>query len=184
MRKLAAVLCVVLMLAMAAPAFANPSISAPVITVIAAETAEAMEEGWWVEVDPADPSLYASQAVKDAVNAVNDPESTTTVKDVADALGVSAPGIDLGAYDFVTGFADAVLTNGSEVKFINSAVKITMTIDALKGETDLSNYLIMLINSETGEVEFIELDPSTFNSETGEITVDFPYLGTFSLIQK
>ena len=59
-------------------------------------------------------------------------------------------------------------------------------IDVLKNVApeDLVDYLIILINPATGEVCFINLDPESFNPETGEITVEFPFLGTFALIQK
>lgn len=189
MRKLIAVLCVVAMLfVMAVPALANPSISDLTQSVVAVETDAELPEGAEIIAVEADPSRYEKADVAEVVTIVNDPEAETVlmVKDVVEKLNGELA--DAEAYDFVTTFTDLVLSKDGKYSFDDDgkvvSAKVTLKIDALVGETDLSNYLIMLINSETGELHFIELDPESFNSETGEITVDFPCLGTFSLIQK
>ena len=93
-------------------------------------------------------------------------------------------------YRFATSFADLVLTDGTEVLYDNNgkAVKATakVKIPALSGvaKEDLANYLILMIDSTTGDVHFIELNPDDFDEESGEVKVDFPCLGSFALIQK
>lgn len=212
MRKLVALLCVAaLALIMAVPALANPSIGEIAMESEAFETDGTVEEGWFIEVKEADTEAYETEEVKDVVAAVNDPEQTATVEEVVENLKGYLPEnvelsddgvitikaedgeektIDLKEYDFVTKFADIVLTDGTEVLFSEEGniqnVRAGLVIDALKGEdpANLANYLILLINPDNGEVHFIELDPETFDPETGKIVVDFPCLGTFALIQK
>ena len=184
MRKLAAVLCVVLMLAMGVTAFANPSIGAITVSLVDVQTNDALPEGMWIAVMPANPFNYANDAVKTVVSTVNDPEKSMTVKEAAQVLGAADP----GDYDFVTNFQELVLTDGTNVYFDNAGANVSgkavMTVDALKGASDISAYKMMILNPTTGEMHILDLDPSSFNAETGEITVDFPCLGAFSLIQK
>ena len=192
MRKLVAMLCATaLMLAMAVPALANPSIDILIEELVIVETEVIMEEEWVIVVEDADPSSYANADVRDVVSQVNDPKNSITVADVVEKLSAYLPAgteIDLKPYDFVTRFADIVLEkeNAKEYYFDGNPVpvKVTLRIDALKGETDLSNYLILLIDPETGAAYFIELDPAEFNAETGEITIEIPCLGAIALIQK
>ena len=212
MRKLIALLCVAaLTLIMAVPALANPSIGAIVMESKSYETDSTVEENWTIEVKEADTQVYVTKEVKDVVVAVNDPEQAVTVEAVVQNLKAFLPesvelsddsvitikkedgeekSVALKEYDFVTQFADIVLTDGSEVLFSEEGsiqnVRTGLIIDALKDETpeNLENYLIMLINPDNGEVHFIELDPEMFDPETGRIVIDFPCLGTFALIQK
>jgi len=212
MRKMAAILfAIALMLTMAVPALANESISDLEIAVTNVELEQSLSDDTLrVEVQEANTDNYTNNDVKTVVAAVNSTTLSTTVEGVAQKMKdylpadttLSSDGIltvlaqdggedtvlDLKEFDFVTNFKDLVLTDGSKVAFDDNgrvvSAKMTMIIDALKGETDLSNYRIMLINPDTGASYFIELDPASFNSETGEITVDFPCLGAFSLIQK
>ena len=67
------------------------------------------------------------------------------------------------------------------------AVRAKITLGALAGMQDtsaLSDYLIMLIDPDTGKIYYLELDEESFDPETGAITIDFPCLGAFSLIKK
>lgn len=195
MRKLVAVLCaVVLMLTMAVPAFANGSITEIATQEVEVTADTVLPIGAAIVVEAADPTLYADEGTKTVVSAVNDPDGALTVEEAVKTLdptagttAVTESGntVDLSEYDFATGFSDLALKEGSDVSFTDvGTVKATLAIDALVGETDLSNYLIMLIDPATGEVVFIELDPENFDSETGVITAEFPFLGTFALIQK
>lgn len=203
MRKLVAVICVVALFAiMAVPAMANPSIGSLAATAVSLEALSPITSGWQIVVEEANPDLYEDEDVKEVVTKANDPEAVLTVKELVEALASKQPEgtvnddgtitvgektIDPAEYDFVTGFVDIVLTDGTTVLFSNDgeviAVKATLAIDALKGETDLEDYMILLVNPENGEVCFIELDSDSFDAETGEITVDFPCLGAFALIQ-
>ena len=213
MKKLAAVLCAIaLMLTMAVPAMANKSISDLSENVIEVKTETEVPAGTTVQILPADVDRYDDVAVKAAIASVNNEEAVSTVEEVVTALAEKLPEgttvseegvvtieaeeggedtvIDLKEYDFITTFADLALADGSEVSFDDNGVvveaTVTLAIDVLKdvAPEDLNDYLIVLINPTTGEVCFIKLDPETFNPATGEITVDFPFLGTFALIQK
>ncbi len=213
MMKLAAVLCAIaLMLTMAVPALANKSISDLSEDVIDVKTETEIPEGVSIQVLPVDVDRYDNAIVKEAVTNVNSEETVSTVEEVVNALAEKLPKgttiseegvvtiqaeeggedtvIDLKEFDFITAFADLALVDGSEVTFDDNGAVVEATVklavDALKevAPEDLNDYLIMLINPTTGEVCFIKLDPETFNSETGEITVEFPFLGTFALIQK
>ena len=209
MKKLAAVLCAIaLMLTMAVPAMANVSISDLSANVVEVITKTEIPSGASVQVLPADVNRYDNAAVKEAVAKVNGEETVFTVEEVVTLLAdklpegttISGEGvvtvaaeeggkntfIDLKEYDFITAFADLVMVNGSEVTFGAIEVTVKLAIDVLKNVApeDLVDYLIILINPATGEVCFINLDPESFNPETGEITVEFPFLGTFALIQK
>jgi len=213
MKKLAAVLCAIaLMLTMVVPALANQSISDLSENVIEVKTETEIPEAASVQVLPTDVDRYDNAVVKEAIANVNSEETISTVEEVVSALAEKLPEgttiseegvvtieaeegsedtvIDLKEYDFITAFADLALVDGSEVTFDDNGVVVEATvklaIDVLKdvAPEDLNDYLIMLINPTTGEVYFIKLDPESFNQETGEITVDFPFLGTFALIQK
>jgi hypothetical protein len=192
MKKLAAVLCAIaLMLTMVAPAMANQSISDLSEDVIEVTPETEIPEGASVEVLPADVNRYENEAVKEAVAGVNGEETVSTVEEVVTALNAELPeGVEAMDYDFITAFADVVLVEGSEVTFDDNGnvvqASVKLAVDVLKdvAPEDLDDYMIMLINPATGEVRFIKLDPESFNQETGEITVDFPFLGTFALIQK
>ena len=63
------------------------------------------------------------------------------------------------------------------------SVKVTLTLEALK-EADVENLLIMQIDPKTGEVFFIEIAAEDFDPVTGEITVAFPCLGPFTVLEK
>ena len=209
MKKLVAIVCViVMMLTVAVSSLANPSITELAAEITEVETNVELEEEEEIAIVPADPETYENAVVKEAVKKTNSKEESITVKDVAVMLSavnddVTSEGIltlesedgttktvDLEEYDFVANFADLGISNGTEVSFDDNGevVSVTATIafDALQGAdpADLENYLIMLINPTTGEMKFIELDADSFDPETGSLTVSFPFLGTFTLIQK
>ncbi len=198
MKKIALLLAVIMMFAVTA--LANPSITDLTEALVEAEAVVLQEdgtevplaEGKSIEVLEADPERYDLDAVKEAVAAVNGDDTSATVADVAALLADYQPEgelpIDLSEYDFVTSFADLALVDGAEVSFDDNGavVKVTATlkIDALAGETDLSSYKVLLINPTSGEMAFLDMDQESFVPETGEVTVEFPFLGTFALIQK
>lgn len=199
MKKLTALLCTAAMtLGMATSAFANPSIStvATENVTVSAETAAIIPEGKTLEVREADPAGYANSAVAEAVTKLNDAAQTVTVADIltllnvdttAEIKSVSGTVIDPTVYEPLTKFADLVITDGVSVEYdINgevAAVKLTITLEAVK-DAVAENLLIMQMDPTTGEVYFIEIDEEDFNPETGEITVTFPCLGPFTVLEK
>ena len=90
-------------------------------------------------------------------------------------------------YDFITRFADVVLTDGTNVMYDDNgnvvSAKVTFKSEAVKG-AKAENLLIMQIDPKTGKVYFIEILPEDFDPETGEITVTFPCLGPFTILEK
>ena len=43
--------------------------------------------------------------------------------------------------------------------------------------------MLMQMDPTTGEVYFIEIDAENFNAQTGEITVTFPCMGPFTVLE-
>lgn len=95
--------------------------------------------------------------------------------------------IDLSKADFSSAFSQVCLDydgsvfysfNGNEV-----AVTLTLVYEQLKGR-QANEFSFLLIDPETGYFTFVELDPANFNAETGEITIEFPFMGIFALIEK
>ena len=122
-----------------------------------------------------------------------DNNAATTVKDVVEALAeLPANGDlelpdDLDNYDFVSDFNDLSVSDNAGVVYDDAgqAIEITVTLqdDALTdldGDSDLNNYLVMLINPATGEICFLPLE----KDENGNVVVKFPFLGVFAIIQK
>lgn len=132
MRKLTAVLCVVaLMLIMAVPAFANPSVSGT-ITVVT--------EG--VTVAPVVTSDIADDDAKSVVEAVNGEGVMTPTEAVTAVLGARAAELkEVEGYSFTSQF------NKVEAK------KFPVDIE-IEGADE--NTKLMLINPETGELVIIE----------------------------
>ena len=193
MQKLVAVLCVLaMMLTMVVPALANPSIGDLSESAVEITTVEELPEGAAVKVQVVAVENYDNETVKEAVNLVNEEESTATVEEVVNKLAGELPEGkgNLAEYDFVTTFTEVALVKDGETSFDNEgevvAPTVTLAVDALKGVNpeDLANYLFMLINPATAELSFIELDPEAFDAEKGEITVELPFLGALALIQK
>ena len=206
MKKLIALICAVaMMLTLAIPAMANPSIEEIETEVeeVTLETELSEEsEGFEVVVQAATPEDFADEDAAEAVTKVNDANESVTVEEIAVALKDKNDGevvlktdkgnpVDPSEYSFVTKFSQVALSDGNEVKFDDGgnvvAMRAKVTLGALAGMQDtsaLSDYLIMLIDPETGKIYYIELDEASFDPETGAITVDFPCLGAFALIKK
>ena len=206
MKKLIALICAVaMMLTLAIPAMANPSIEEIETEVeeVELETELSEEsEGFEVVVASVNPEAYGDETVAEVVTRVNDADDTITVEEIAVALKDKNDGevvlttdkgnpVDPSEYSFVTKFSEIAITDGSEVKFNDAgnvvAVRAKVTLGALAGMQDtsaLSDYLIMLIDPDTGKIYYLELDEESFDPETGAITIDFPCLGAFSLIKK
>lgn len=199
MRKLAALLVAgVMTLGMTMTAFANPSIStvATEQVEVSAESAALIPAGKKVVVKEAAPDNYESKEAAEVVTKVNDDATKITMKEMLTILKVDTAAeiktdkgtvIDPTAYEPITKFADLAITDGTSVEYdVNGevvSVKVTLTLEALK-EADVENLLIMQIDPKTGEVFFIEIDAEDFDPVTGEITVAFPCLGPFTVLEK
>lgn len=197
MRKFTSVLCAaVLTLGMAVTAFANPSVSTIAVEKVAvsAET-EAKLGGKTLTVKEAAPENYENKEVAEAVKKLNDKNSKITMSEMLSILKVdvsaakteSGKEIDLTKYEPITKFADLVATDGTSVEYdVNGeviSVEATITLDAVKG-AKAENLVIMQMNPKTGEVYFIELEEENFDAETGEVTVTFPCMGPFTVMEK
>ena len=243
MKKLMALMIAfVLLLTLAVPAFANPSISdktvdgegtidgnqpaptdgvqpAPTDGVQPAPTDNVQpvptddqkkdskdnqtndDQGLVVKVSTVDTSAY-SEKVKSIVDSVNDPEQSVDVAEAVAALAgdsITVIGVDGNAaqqavdftnYHLVTGFWEVFLTDGTTRMHKLNGNKVPATVkvtfDTLKGESkdNLGNYQIMLVDIETGEICLLDLNADSFDPETGSLTVRFPFLGAFALVQK
>ena len=208
MKKAVAVILAALLL-LGGGALAKPSVGNLTQSLRTLEAQTPLSEGLYVDVRQADTSAYENPAVRQAVGVVNDPAVAATVRDTVRQLADYLPegtrldandivvlrrddgtetAFDLTVYDFVTPFVDLVVTDGVEAAFGDGdnvvSAKTTLAIEALAGETALEDYLILLIEPHTGRLWFIDLDPTAYDAETGEVTVVFPSLGAFSLIQK
>ncbi|MDO5541568.1 MAG: hypothetical protein Q4F83_16135 [Eubacteriales bacterium] len=202
MKKFAAILCATVMsLGMVSSVFANPSIKDVTIeeqeVVVAEETAQIIPEGKKLVVVEADPEKYESREAAEVVTKLNDPKTMITMEEMLDILKVdtteeikteSGNVIQPLEYEPVSEFADLVLTDGTTVEYdIDGevkAVKVTLKAEALKDVKDIKNCVLMQIDSKTGEVYFIEIDEESYDPETGEITVTFPCLGPFCVLEK
>ncbi|MDO4322032.1 MAG: hypothetical protein Q4C61_05850 [Lachnospiraceae bacterium] len=199
MKKLTALLVAgVMTIGMTMTAFANPSIStiATEQVEVSAETAAVIPEGKKIVVTEVDPEKYESKEAAEVVTKVNDEATKITMKEILETLKVDTTAeiktesgnvVDPTVYEPITKFADLVITDGTSVEYdVDGEVvsaKVTLTIEALK-DADVENLLIMQINPKTGEVYFIEIDEEDFDPETGEITVTFPCLGPFTILEK
>ena len=203
MKKLTALVCAAALALSAVPVLANPSIGdlsgsagKDDITVIS-ELSD--PENMWVEVKKSDINTYGLEEVKEVIADLNDPQKKITVQDIVDKLKdfqpvdeeTNEPVLpDVAGYDFVTGSADIVLTNGTDIWFNDNGNDVEceaeLKIDAMKGadKATIANYRMMLINVEDGEITLIEMDPETLKPDEGKIKVHYPTLGVFTLIQK
>ena len=155
MRKLIAVLCVVaMMLMMAAPAFANPSVAVAVIPTTEGVVVSSLDDD-----DPAED--IADAAAKSVVEAVNG-EGVMTPTDAVLAV------LDKDAKE--------ELAEVKDYSFSSQFNKITapeFPVDVEFEGTD-ENTKIMLINPETGELVII------LPNKDGSFT--FPFEGVFALM--
>ncbi len=95
--------------------------------------------------------------------------------------------IVLDEYDFVSDFNDVSVSDDAGVVYdetgLISEITITLRDDALTdlgSESDLSNYMVMLINPVTGELRFLPLE----KDGNGNVIVKLPFAGVFAIIQK
>lgn len=202
MKKFAAILCAAAMtLGMVSTAFANPSISDVTIetqdATVAEETAAIIPEGMKLVVTEADPEKYENEKAAEVVTKVNDPEQMITLEEILDTLEIDLTKeikttddtvIDPLEYELISKFADLVLTDSVEVVYDFDgevkAVKATIEVEALKDVKDIKNNLLMQLDPKSGEAHFIEIKEEDYKAETGEITVTFPCLGPFAVLEK
>ena len=202
MKKLTAIICAAaLSLSTVSVAFANPSIGEvtvePQKVIVSTETAQIIPEGKTLIVTEAKPENYESKEAAEVVKKLNDPKEVTTTKEILEILKVdttqeikteSGTVINPEEYEPITKFADLVISDGVTVEYdINGevkAVKATIEVEALKDVEDIKNILLMQIDPKTGDVYFIEIDEKNYVPETGEITVEFPCLGPFTVMEK
>jgi len=202
MRKFAGILCAAVMsLGMVSSVLANPSINDVTIekqeAAVSEETAAIIPEGKTLVIAEAAPENYESKEAAEAVTKLNDPKTVVTTKEMLDILKVdltkeikteSGNVIDPLQYEPVSKYADLVLTDGTSVEYdINGEVKAvtaTVKVEALKDVKDIKNCVLMQIDPKTGEVYFIEISEEDYDPETGEITVTFPCLGPFCVLEK
>lgn len=202
MRKFASLVCATVMtLSMACTAFANPSISSTGIeeqtATVDAATAAKIPAGMSLVVNEAKPENYSNKDVAEAVTKLNDASSTISVKEILEILKVdltkemkttSGAVIDPTEYEPITKFSDLALSDGAELKYDVDGnvleVKATIKVEALKDIKDIKNVVLMQIDPTSGEVYLIEIDEDDYDAETGEITVTFPCLGPFTVLEK
>ena len=154
MRKLIAVLCVVaMMLMMAVPAFANPSVAVAVIPTTEGVVVSSLDDD-----DPAED--IADAAAKSVVEAVNGEGVMTPTDAVLAVLGKNADELkEVEGYSFSSQF--------------NKITAPEFPVDVEFEGTD-ENTKIMLINPETGEMVIIT------PNEDGTFTI--PFEGVFALM--
>lgn len=180
MKKFLAVLLTAALL-LGCVALANPSISDLSTSVVSIEPLTELPEGVTIVVREAQPDSYADAGVAKIVNDMADENTVVTPADVSE---------ELADYDFITNFSDVVAVKDGVASFeLDGApvsAKVTFDVDALKGVSadDLGSYSFLLINPATGEFQLLSADAESFDSDKGEVTVEFPFLGTFALVQK
>lgn len=198
MRKLTALLCTAAMtFGMAASAFANPSVStvAPESVTVSAASAALIPAGMSLMVQEANPANYTNAQVADVVTKLNDGQQTITMGEMLEILQVdltqdvtteSGTVIDPTAYNPITQFVDLVISDGAAVAYDVDgnvlSVEATITLEAAIG-ANVEDLLLMQLDPATGDVYFIEIDAENFNAQTGEITVTFPCLGPFTVLE-
>lgn len=83
-----------------------------------------------------------------------------------------------------------MLTDGAEYYFTGEddkmIIRVKLKIDALIGENpeNLGNYLVMMIDPNTGVVTTSPLLADTFDSAEGTVDVEFSSTAMFALIQR
>lgn len=202
MKRLTALFCAAAMtLTMGVTAMALPSVSstgAEKVTV-SAEAAALIPEGKELAVKTADPKNYEVETVAKAVEALNNIKEGETVStaavmrvlgftDLTKITTADNKTVDLTGFEPITKFADLMLTDGTSVEFDANgetvSIEATISAEVLKDVQDLANILLMQMDPKTGEVYFIEVTEENFNGETGELTVKFPCLGPFTILEK
>jgi len=213
MKKLIAFMCAIaLVCTMTASVLANVSISdlVPTVGEVTVEQEVELPEKAKIIVEPvASKGENWSGNVTEKVVAVNSTEESTTVAELVVALaelpandkltvkegvleikdeeGNVVSELNVAEADFASVFSEVYLSDGATVTYDDDgkaiSVELSLTYEQLRGRS-AEEFQILLINPETGEMTLIDLDPSSFNAETGEITIKFPFLGVFALIEK
>ena len=157
--------------------------------MVSIEPLTELPDGLTIIVRPAEPDTYESDKVAKIVKAMADKNNAITPESLKEDL-VLPEDVNLADYDFITDFFDVVLVKDGAASFdLDGApvsAKITFDVDALKGVAadDLGSYSFLLINTATAEAQLLTIEGDSFVSEKGEVTVVFPFLGTFALVQK
>ncbi len=194
MKKFVAFVCAAMMAFGTVASAAGPSITTVVESTATVTGGTGKVEGT-VSVSKADPVAYKSETAKAAVALLNDADKTPTMEELATALAldttevktVQGTDIDLKEFKAVALFME--LGIDSEEKFTmteKGTVVAEITADVLKDvdPEKLSNYVILFVDPETGDVTVIELDKEKFDAATGKVEVEFPALGTFTILEK
>lgn len=201
MKKLIALIgAIALICSMAFPALANGSIDDLKPEILDAEILlEDIDETLKSKItlvaeSTATPDASWISEAKKLLEDFNDPDITVSVADMVEDLqklpvnaGNPQDLTALADADFASPFAKVSLDiDGKTAYSLNGKdvpVQQTLVYEQLK-DRNPADFQILLINPETGKMVFIELDASTFNPATGEITVDFPFLGFYALVEK
>ena len=198
MKKFATMLCTAVMTAsLSVAAIAAPSIGEliPEAPAVTAGQEEYIPEGAKLVVTNVETQNYMNEKVTKAVDEFNADDSTLTIQNVMETLGVDREGenktadgnvVDLKEYKaLMPAFADLVLKKEDiisyELKDEDAKIEASFKLELAK-ELNKDDLLIMQVDPETEEVYFIEL--KDFDPATGEITAEFPCLGPIVVLTK
>ena len=180
-----------MVVSMAVPAYALPSIStiAPQNpTVVSGGNYSSDEQ---LTIVKADTTKYADTKVQDVVKKTEDKSQNVTVTEITKELvgeesknvtTTKGKKINTDAYERATDFVDLVVKKEDQISYESKGeVTATVNIEAAKG-MKREDVLLMQIDPETGKPYFIEVDK--LDPETGDVTATFPTLGPVMLIEK
>ena len=138
--------------------------------------------------------IYSNSDIANLVKSFNDENSTMTIHEIIEELGISEDEVmatdgvivDISEYDVLTPFFDVFIDSSSssvlDVRYgLDSDMVFSFKCEAAK-LFDIDSLLLMVIDQETGEVYFCEL--TDYDPMTGEITVEVPTLGPIILLSK
>lgn len=196
MKKLTTGICAAMLsVSMAVTALAAPSIGELIPEAPAVVSGEIPENEWLI-VQNVDTEQYSDEKVADVVTKFNadkeeDKDGIEKPVDVLKALDVDLTQeiktnkdnvIDPEEYDALMPFADLAITDGVNVTYkANGKIEASFKLEVAK-DLKQEDLVIMMVDPETGEVYFIEIDE--YDPETGEITAEFPCLGPFLVMTK
>lgn len=194
MKKFVAFVCAAMMAFGTVASAAGPSITTVVESTAVVTGGTGKVEGT-VSVSKADPTAYKSETAKAAVALLNDSDKTPTMEELAEALELdttevkTAQGTDIDLKEFKAVALFMELGTDGEEKFTmteKGTVVAEITADVLKDvdPENLGDYVILFVDPETGDVTVIELDKEKFDAATGKVEVEFPALGTFTILEK
>ncbi len=194
MKKFVAFVCAAMMAFGTVASAAGPSITTVVESTATVTGGTGKVEGT-VSVSKADPTAYKSETAKAAVALLNDADKTPTMEELAAALALdtteikTAQGADIDLKEFKAVALFMELGTDGEEKFTmteKGTVVAEITADVLKDvdPEKLGDYVILFVDPETGDVTVIELDKEKFDAATGKVEVEFPALGTFTILEK